>query len=275
MKKLSLPFFLLLLFACGKNKNADNPDTAFIPNPPSTVVKVMTYNIHICNPPSKPAAYKDIPAIANAINLQQPDLVALQEVDVHTNRSGAGVDQAKEIARLTGMYCFFTKAIDYDGGQFGDAVLSRLPVADSIRYQLPVTAKYGGETRSVAMITVEKDGHKFNFASTHLDHTTPDDNRILQANSLVKIIADITNPLIIAGDLNALPTSQPLVILKQQLTWGCTGPCPVTFPQDTPVSTIDYILFKPASRFNVKYYTTVNETYASDHRPLISEIELK
>lgn len=265
----------MLLFACCKSKSPDNADLPFTPKPPVAVVKVMTYNIHTCNPPSKPADYRDIPAIANAINLQQPDLVALQEVDVHTKRSGSGVDQAKEIARLTGMHYFFTKAIDYDGGQFGDAVLSRLPILDSVRYQLPVTARYGGETRSIAMIVVEKEGHKFQFASTHLDHTTPDDNRILQATELVKIINNLSYPLIIAGDLNALPTSQPLVILKEQLTWGCAGPCPVTFPQDKPVSTIDYILFKPFDRFNIKYYTTVNETYASDHRPLISEIELK
>ncbi len=71
-------------------------------------IKVMTYNIHHCNPPS--AGEKiDVAAIAKVINDESPDFVALQEVDVYTLRSGKGLNQAKELARLTGMNFFFQK----------------------------------------------------------------------------------------------------------------------------------------------------------------------
>jgi len=234
----------------------------------------MTYNIHIANPPSKPGVV-DVEAIANVIKAQKPDLVALQEVDVNTRRSGVNLHQAKELARLTGMNYFYTKAIEYDGGLYGDAVLSRFPILDSIRYELPVTQRLGGELRSVAMITVQVEGKRFFFASTHLDHLAAEDNRLLQAQELNKIVKDLPYPLIIAGDLNANPTSQTMNILKEQLTWGCKSSCPYTFSAQNPKSTIDYIMFKPINKFNVINYNIVNETYASDHLPLVAEVQLK
>ncbi|MBB5437418.1 endonuclease/exonuclease/phosphatase family metal-dependent hydrolase [Pedobacter sp. AK017] len=268
-------FFLLLLLSCGKGKGGSNVEQ---PEPPVQVtgakIKVMTYNIHIGNPPSKPAGIVDLPAIAAVIKAQDPDLVALQEVDVNTNRSGTSLDEAKELARLTGMNYFYTKAIDYDGGQFGDAVLSRFPILESKGYELPVTAKLGGETRSVALITVEKEGQRFLFASTHLDHLTAEDNRMLQATELVKIVKTFTLPLIIAGDFNATPMSNPLTILRQELSWGCKSSCPLTFSAQKPGSTIDYVMMRPAEKFNVLSYVTVNESYASDHLPLVTEIQL-
>jgi endonuclease/exonuclease/phosphatase family metal-dependent hydrolase len=268
-------FLLLLLLSCSKGKGDAKSEQ---PDPPvqiyGTKVKVMTYNIHIGNPPSKPAGTVDLVAIAAVIKAQDPDLVALQEVDVNTSRSGATLDEAKELARLTGMNYFFTKAIDYDGGQFGDAVLSRFPILESKRYELPVTAKLEGETRSVAMITVEKEGQRFLFASTHLDHLSAEDNRVLQANELVKIVKALTLPLIIAGDLNATPVSNPLAILRQELSWGCKSSCPLTFSAQKPASTIDYVMMRPAEKFNVLSYVAVNETYASDHLPLVTEIQL-
>jgi endonuclease/exonuclease/phosphatase family metal-dependent hydrolase len=272
---LNSVYVLLICSSCSKGKNPGNGEQSPPTVPVNGVtVKVMTYNIHIGNPPSKPAGTVDLTAIANVIKAQDPDLVALQEVDVNTNRSGINLDQAKELAKLTGLNYFYTKAIDYDGGQFGDAVLSRFPILESVRYQLPVTEKLGGETRSVALITVQKEDQQFLFASTHLDHLSAEDNRVLQANELVKIIKTLTLPLIIGGDLNASPTSNPLNILRTELSWGCKSSCPLTFPALKPTSTIDYILMKPQTKFNVLSYGIVNETYASDHLPLVAEIQI-
>jgi len=74
-------------------------------------ISILSYNIHHANPPSKPGVI-DVSAIANVIDRQQADLVALQEVDVHTARSGKALHEAEEIARLTGMKVFFAKAIN-------------------------------------------------------------------------------------------------------------------------------------------------------------------
>lgn len=273
MRLIYFTLIFLLTAACGKSKQEPAKPVDTVKTGP--VIKVMTYNIHIGNPPSEVAATRNLQAIANVINLQKPDLVALQEVDVNTTRSGKDVDQAKELARLTGMYYFYTKAIDYQGGQFGDAVLSRLPIIESKRYELSVTPELGGELRSVAMIVVEKEGIRFNFASTHLDHLSSDANRDHQARELVNHIKVLDKPLIIAGDLNAQPTHNAIKILQGQLTYACASNCPLTFPAVNPNRTIDYILLNKPEKFTVKDYRVVNETYASDHLPVMATIELK
>src|SRR6478752_6765767 len=66
------------------------------------VVRVMTYNVHHCNPPSVPGKI-DVEAVAKVIREANPDLVALQEIDVFTNRSGKALHEARELGRLTGM----------------------------------------------------------------------------------------------------------------------------------------------------------------------------
>ncbi|MCM4169383.1 hypothetical protein KCTC52924_00416 [Arenibacter antarcticus] len=273
MRLMKIPFLILLFGSLSSHScSSDNQD----PEPPAEnnpVVKVMSYNIHIGNPPSKESDFRDLQAIAYVINLAKPDLVALSEVDNKTRRSGITIHQAKELAKLTDMHYFFTKAIDYQGGEYGDAVLSKLPILDSTRYELPTTAS-NFEARSVAMITVEKEGHKFHFGSTHLDHTSDDANRVLQAKELNKIIEKLSLPVIIAGDLNALPDSKPIEILHQTLTPTCRTSCPLTFPAIKPNRTLDYIMYRPKQKFNVESLKVLNETYASDHLPVLAELSL-
>ena len=70
------------------------------------------------------------------INSVRPDLVALQEVDQNTTRT-LKVDQAAELARLTGLHFAYGKAMDYEGGGYGQAILSRYPIRHSEVYFLP------------------------------------------------------------------------------------------------------------------------------------------
>src|SRR5262245_12961345 len=88
----------------------------------NNTISVLSYNIHHANPPSR-ADVIDIEAIAKVINQQQPQLVALQELDVHTKRSGVTLHEAQELGRLTGMQYYFFKTIDYDGGEYGIGIL--------------------------------------------------------------------------------------------------------------------------------------------------------
>ena len=218
---------LLMVCAAGCSKSAGSesktppPD----PDPPAgkTVIKVMTYNIHRGNPPGQEANVIDLGATAAVIKSQNPDLVCLNEVDVHTKRSGVSLDEAKKLGELTGMHAYFAKAMDYDGGQYGDAVLSRYPIEDSFRYVLPFKVA-GSEPRDIAMIKINAEGKALLFAATHLDHLAADENRIYQANIIVEdILPDLKLPLIIGGDLNARPESETIGILSRKLTAGCSG----------------------------------------------------
>lgn len=238
-------------------------------------ITVLSYNIHHANPPSKPNLI-DLPAIANVIKQQGADLVALQEVDVRTNRSGASLHQAEELARLTGMTAYFAKAIDYGGGEYGVAILSRYPMEDRKNTPLPTDDKTKGEHRTLATATIVLPGNqKFVFACTHLDAQREDINRQLQIKKILAILKEESLPVVIAGDLNATPESDVIRQLDSYFTRSCVTNCAYTIPEINPDRTIDYIAFAPAKNFTVLSHNVVDESFASDHRPVKAVLQLK
>ena len=238
-----------------------------------TMLTVMTYNVHHCNPPS--AGDKiDIEAIARVIKEQKPDLVALQEIDVNTERSGKGVHQAKRLAELLGMTCFFSKAIDHQGGEYGVAVLSRFPILDSGSLSLPIHPDKPEELRAVASIKVKlPTGEQVLFASTHLGLKEP--NRQLQAEKIIKHFEENKLPLILAGDFNAVPESAVIQYFDQYFKRTCSSDCAPTIPVEKPNKTIDFIMVRNAGHFEVLKNTVIDEKYASDHLPVVAHFRLK
>ena len=237
-------------------------------------LKVMTYNIHHCNPPSLPEGKIDITAIAKAINTAAPDLVALQEVDVNTERSGKKTNQARELARLTGMHFFFAKAIDHQGGDYGVAVLSRFPLLDSLHLPLPLPEGIKGEPRAVAAVKVKTPkGKEIWFASTHLD--LKEETRLFQAEIIVKRLAAMKEPVVLGGDFNALPSSQVISRLDSTFTRTCTADCLPTIPTVNPRRTIDYIMFTRPEHLSATKTYVPNETYASDHLPVVAKLTVR
>lgn len=255
--------FLMLLFGPGQIFSVDK----------ETPLKVLCYNIHHANPPSKPD-FIDLPAIARVIRESGADLVALQEVDVHTLRSGKDVHQARELAKLTGMYSFFVKTIDHGGGDYGIAILSKFPILDSASYKLPMKEGAGGEPRGVAEITVKlPGGKKILFASTHLDLKAA--NKVLHSAELNRIFKNRRFPVILAGDFNSTPDSEVIKELDGQFTRTCTEHCGFTIPEVNPTRTIDYIMFNKTAKIEVLSHKVIAEPYASDHLPVLAELRLK
>lgn len=245
------------------------------PEPPSIIpgqtIRLMSYNIHHANPPLRPDVI-DVEAIAAVINAEQPDFVALQEVDVHTGRSGTDVDQAQALAQMTGMEAFFSKSLDYDGGQYGNAVLSRFPIAGSQAYALPVGDE-GGEIRSVARIMVTTEAGPLHFASTHLENERAG-TRDLQAAVLLDIDAALEAPLVLAGDFNAEHGSSTIALIEQRFVVACPGRCPPTSSALFARRAIDFVFLntRASSVLTVLSYRTVKERRASDHLPVLVEL---
>lgn len=233
----------------------------------------MTYNIHHANPPSQPDSI-DIPAIVKAIASQKPDLVALQEVDVNTLRSGKG-NQAQMIAQQLGMFSYFGKALDFNGGEFGTAILSKYPITDTITYLLPDVGGKGNEQRVVTTARVLlPSGESLIFGSTHLDHRGNPESRKLQVQEILEIVEEEKLPWILAGDLNAKPESEEMKLLGTKFGFSCTD-CPNTFPAGSPDRIIDYIAFYPKNNMEPETHLVVEEAYASDHRPVFAVLQLK
>lgn len=264
MKQLYFAFTLLIMCSCGVSKK----QASTAQKSTSNELKIMSYNIHIGNPPSKPGLI-DMEAIIKAIEIENPDLIALQEVDVNTVRSGK-INQADIIARKLGMNFFFAKAIDHDGGDYGVAILSKFPISETKIYRLTTLAGSAGEPRVIATARVQlKNGKSIRFGATHLDHLKNPVNREVQIEEINKIANEEKLPFIIAGDLNAVTESTEIQKLDQVFMRTCIK-CEPTFPVVTPNRTIDFIAFKKTDPFSVISHRVVQEHYASDHLPVVA-----
>lgn len=233
-------------------------------------LKVMSYNVHHCNPPETNKI--DVDLIANVIRKQNPDIVAVQEVDVLTNRSGK-IDQARLLSQKSGLeYYYFAKTMDYDGGQYGILILSKYPLSDTITYRLPSTNPSKDEPRVLAVATIRLLGNKaIRFGSTHLEafnHQT----RLEQAKEINKIAEKSSLSMIIAGDFNSRENSDVIQTLDKSFTRTCTQ-CANTFWEDGDSGAIDYVMYRPAGAFSVKEHTVIDTEKASDHFPIISLFE--
>lgn len=237
----------------------------------SNELKVLSYNIHHANPPIRKDSI-DLSAIIQVIKDSDADLVALQEVDSNTDRSGLG-NQAQQIGDALGMQVFFGKAIDFQNGAYGVAILSRFPILKSKVYKLPSKPETQGEPRVLAMSLIQlPDDRSIWFASTHFDSQKEDTNRRLQIQELLNITNTINLPVLVAGDFNAVENSAVIASLDNLFTRTCTS-CPPTIPVQNPTKAIDYIAFKPKSFFKIKSHIVIDEKYASDHLPVLSILQ--
>jgi len=230
-------------------------------------LRVLSYNIHHGEGTD---GRLDLQRIADVIRNSEADLVALQEVDRLTGRTGK-VDQPAELARLTEMQVAFGSNLALEGGGYGNAVLSRWPIARHANHLLPNT---DGEQRGVLATDITlPDGRTVSLLATHLDHRPNHRQRIASSHWLVEFGAKLTAPAILAGDLNATPDSQPLAILGKD--WQRANAEPVlTSPAGRPRRQIDYVLVCPASAWRVIEVRVLDEPVASDHRPLLATLEL-
>lgn len=231
----------------------------------------MSYNIHIANPPSKPGLI-DMDAIIKAIKAEDPDLIAVQEVDVNTVRSGK-INQAEILARGLNMNFFFAKSIDHDGGDYGVCILSKFPISETKINRLTTVEGTRGEPRVLATAKVHLSNGKFiRFGSTHLDAQAKPTNREAQIEDIIRITKEETLPFIIAGDFNAVPGSTVIDKLYQNFSNSCQT-CGPTIPVVNPNKTIDYIAFRTAKDFSIVSHKVVQEHYASDHLPVVAVLK--
>ncbi|MCG8306795.1 MAG: endonuclease/exonuclease/phosphatase family protein [Cytophagales bacterium] len=234
----------------------------------SRIIRVLTYNIY--HGETMKGDF-NLDTIAGIIKAVDPDLVALQEVDFRTNRARK-MDLATELGLRTGLAPLFGQAMPFDGGEYGEGVLSKYSFLSTKNH--PLKAREGKEPRAALEVhVVLKSSDTVRFVGTHLDHTRDETDRINQANALNDIFAKDDIPTVLAGDLNARPESETMSILFREWTKSSSTNAP-TAPSASPKAKIDYILFRPAKRWKVLDTRVIHETVGSDHCPVLSVLEL-
>ena len=256
---MSRQAFVMLLMAVmvamvGRGAAADTP------------LRVLSYNIHHGRGTD---GVVNLERIAAVIGGSAADVVVLQEVDDCTDRTGR-IDQTAEIARLTGLHAEFGRQIDYQGGRYGQAILSRTPLEEPRVHVLPGDPHR--ETRIALAVRTVVAGRSLVIVGTHLHHRDPA-ARLEQARAIEAL--DLGGgPAILGGDLNAVPGSEPLTTLLA--SWRSTTAEPqLSFPAGQPTRQIDFILYRAAGVLEPGEVRVLDEPVASDHRPILAEFRVR
>jgi endonuclease/exonuclease/phosphatase family metal-dependent hydrolase len=240
-------------------------------------LRVMSYNIRSGN--------GDLDATAAVIRAVAPDIVALQEVDVHWATRSDFADQAAALAQRLGLAMRFARiyqlaptADTMPPREFGVALLSRYPIVGfrndsltrlSTQEQNPIPAHMPG----LLDATLDINGTEVRALNTHLDYRADPRVRELQVAEILNYLGGSSIPTIVFGDLNAEPTARELLPLFQRLhdSWTSGSDSGFTYPADQPSKRIDYILI--TTHFRVRSAGVV-ATRASDHRPVVADLIL-
>ncbi|BBH22426.1 endonuclease [Paenibacillus baekrokdamisoli] len=235
------------------------------------VLKVMTYNIH--GGVGTDDAL-DLYRIASVIKGEEPDFVLLQEVDMNMNRSGK-VDQTASLANLTRMSNYvFGRAIYHDGGEYGNAILSKYPLHVLRNLPLP-----GNEPRAALFVDADiteiyGTRKSITLIVTHLDW----DNEQSRTESVSRIETYCASlprkPAMLCGDLNDTPTSATLTAFQKDWMLESLGQTLLTEPSQLPIHQIDYILYRESNNWTMNAIYVVDNFEASDHKPLVSYMQL-
>lgn len=251
--------------------------TAMAPGSRRDTVRVMVYNIHA----GKDAAgVPNLDGIAALVRETRTDLALLQEVDSMTRRSG-NVDQPAALAAMTGFHVAFGSALDYDGGEYGVAILSRWPVTRDTLVHLPVDppqVRSGGsrEPRGALRAEIAMPWGTLVVLNTHLDASGQDTWRRQEVRTLLELArqARAEHPnVLVGGDMNSTPESavqeQVRAASLRDAFALCGRGTGLTFPSDSAIKRIDY-LYLPDGISCV--HAEVPQTRVSDHLPLLVDI---
>ena len=258
----ALSVFLMLLLVGARSREVE-----------PVTVRVLTYNIHHGEGTDR---LFDLARLADVMKSARPDIIALQEVDQGTERAG-GVNQLDELADLLGMHGAFGKAMDFSGGGYGVAVLSRWPVLGLDNTPLPASPDHEPRTALTVYVKAGQGGPLLQFTSTHFDQSREASDRVSQATYLNELLAaGGDRPSVLAGDFNARQDTDILAILNAGWTNAAsfipTPPASATQPRRRRPRS-DFVLFRPMDHWRVIEAQVIDAAVASDHRPVLAVLE--
>lgn len=232
--------------------------------PSSPDVRVVTYNIKHGRGNDDGV---DLDRTARVLRALQPDIVGLQEVDNRATRSG-GVDEADRLGELLGMEHAFGAFMDFQGGEYGLAILSRYPIRSARSIRLPD----GNEPRvALAAELTLADGRVITVVNVHFDWVRDDAFRFAQATQVAEALDALRTPYILLGDFNDTPDSRTLALFQARATEAAKPAAErLTFSSTEPEKEIDFIFFSPSTGFATREVRVVDEPVASDHRPVLA-----
>ncbi len=253
------------------------------PDQPPIPVRLVTFNTHHgVGEDSK----HDLARLAQVLAAADADVICLQEVDRHFGERSEDVDQALLLSRALDMQLAWGPAIDEprdgdpDRRQYGNALLSRLPILVSDVHRLPG----GGEPRSALRTMLELDGGTLWVTNTHLSTGAPA-RRAAQVAALADLHTDDMAAGVLVGDFNTRPEAPELAGLRGRFAdaWELADDRDDqsgwrfwqhdeghTHPAHAPHRRIDQVWVSPG--VTVPQARVLDAAGASDHLPLLVDL---
>jgi endonuclease/exonuclease/phosphatase family metal-dependent hydrolase len=247
---------------------------AALPRSAGRPIRIMTYNVHSCIGLDGRLSPQ---RIARVLADFDPDIVALQELDVGRARTGRA-DQAAAIAAALRMDLHFGPCLEATGELYGNAVLSRLPMTLIKAERFPVLSDHH-EQRGALWVKVQDGEQSFDVITTHLGLTRPE-----RARQVERLLGPdwIQSPhcgpnIILCGDFNAGPASRVYrrlsgILRDAQLAGGRRRPRRTWFGP-LPLAALDHVFVSPnLDVAATDLAATATARIASDHLPLIVDL---
>jgi endonuclease/exonuclease/phosphatase family metal-dependent hydrolase len=228
-------------------------------------LKVLSYNIH------RGIGFnrrKKVDRIAAVLRTIQPDIVALQEVE-NARAAAPDSEQLAYLAAQTGMTPIPGPTLFKKEGDYGNAVLTRLPIREVRRHDISFS---GREPRGLIDVELNPPLGSLRILTTHLGLKT--DERRYQIDLLKSIILiSQVKPVLLMGDMNEwLPRGRVGRFFREHFGHS---PSPRTFPALLPIFPLDRILAAPGQALvHVEAVTSFQARIASDHLPVLATIEI-
>jgi endonuclease/exonuclease/phosphatase family metal-dependent hydrolase len=240
------------------------PATPIRPVPMERSIRVATYNVHRwtgLNGRSDP----DPARACFVISELEADVIALQEV----LRPREEEDPLEKLADVLGLHMAFAATRPHRLGDLGNAILSRWPVREVSKLELTPSRL---ERRAAVMARFEGDGGTVGLVATHL--ALVDRTRHRQVTELLEHPHLRSGPAILVGDMNAWRQCKATRALEDALTGHGNLDWPASFPAAAPVLALDRIYVRGARVARVEAHLSAAARRASDHLPVIAEVEL-
>ena len=240
-------------------------------------IRAMSYNIQYGN--------EGLDSVIAVINEIKPDIVGLQEVDVHWQERSKFVDQAALLAKGTGMQYRFARIYQIPNAdpskpprEFGVGVLSRYPITAfknhiitrlSTQDSTPVPSPLPGFLEA----ELDVNGTTVRVFDVHLDFRRDPAVRVRQVADMLAAIGELKGPALMFGDMNSRPDAPELEPLFQKFkdSWPYEQGPGLTGPARNPAGKIDYVLMSKEFRTRKAW---VPKVYASDHFPVVADLVL-
>ncbi|HEX6126247.1 MAG TPA: endonuclease/exonuclease/phosphatase family protein [Pyrinomonadaceae bacterium] len=236
-------------------------------------IRIATYNIHKCVGMDRRYSPE---RIADVLRELEADVIGLQEVVCHSDR-GFRDHQAEFLAEELGMYFCLGENRKHYGADYGNVILSRLPIVAFQNYDISITRREPrGCLRAEIGMSPDRNVH---FVNLHLG-TSFFERRLQVRKLLVEHVLDdpqIDGMRIIAGDFNEWIRGLTTRMFKSKfqsvdpkLHLGTMR----TFPGIAPIVHLDHIYFDDAFTLRTaSLHKSRRSLVASDHLPIVAELE--